>query len=82
MTISWTRLAIVRSDPFISAIFASSSSSPSALLFSALSSLARAFIAAFSSAVNPFDCVVFVALICSSFGTIWLYVVARRVVAP
>ena len=54
-------LAIVRSDPFISAIFASRSSSPSALLFSAFNSLARSFIAAFSSAVNPFGCLVFVA---------------------
>ena len=67
LTIPWTRLAIVRSDPFISAIFASRSFSPSALLFSAFSSLARSLIAAFSSAVNPFDCLAFAALICSSF---------------
>jgi hypothetical protein len=48
-----------RSGSGISAIFASTSLSPSALLLlaraSAFSSLARSFIAAFSSSVNPLD---------------------------
>src|SRR5687768_11503618 len=68
---AWSRSAMARSDPFISAIFASTSLSPSALLFSAFSSLARSLIAARSSAVNPWDflpvpfagfCVVFLGL--------------------
>src|ERR671918_206774 len=68
---------MARSEPCISAIFASTSLSPAALsLFaraSAFSSLARSFIAARSSAVNPLDvlrvvlfadfCVAFLALI-------------------
>src|SRR4029453_5860174 len=60
-TISWSRLAMTRSDPFIAAIAASRSRSPSALFLlaraSAFSSWARAFIAARSSAVNPLDVV-------------------------
>ena len=46
---------MARSVPFISAIFASRAFSPSALAASAFSSWARSFIAARSSAVNPFD---------------------------
>src|SRR3990172_515357 len=57
LTIAWIRSAKARSDSRISAIFASTSLSPAALSpfarSSALSSLARSFIAAFSSAVNP-----------------------------
>src|SRR5215218_7352641 len=49
---AWSRSAMVRSDSDISAIFAITASSASALLASALSSLARSFIAARSSAVN------------------------------
>src|SRR5687768_2245013 len=52
---AWSRLAMARSDPFISAIFASRALSPSALAASAFSSLARSFTAAFSSSVNPLD---------------------------
>src|SRR5262245_2366618 len=58
-TIAWTRLARARSGSFIAVIAARSARSPSALLLlarsSAFSSWARAFIAAFSSAVNPLD---------------------------
>jgi hypothetical protein len=62
--IAWSRLAIARSSSFIAAIAASSSRSPSARFLlarsSAFNSRARAFIAACSSAVNPFDlCVAF-----------------------
>src|SRR6516164_10617376 len=46
---------MARSDAPISAIFASSSLSPSAPAFAAFSSCARAFIAARSSVVNPLD---------------------------
>src|SRR5438874_6358451 len=60
-TIAWSRLAIARSDPFIAAIAASRSRSPSALSrlarSSAFSSRARAFIAARSASVNPWDVV-------------------------
>src|SRR5665213_225630 len=51
----WRFLAMVRSGSCIFAIAASSSVSPSALAASALSSRARSFIAAFSSALNPLD---------------------------
>src|SRR5687768_9667646 len=57
--ISWSRLAMARSDPFISPIFDRRSLSPSALSFfqraSAFSSWARSFIAARSSSENPLD---------------------------
>src|SRR5437764_9276019 len=53
---SWTRFAIARSDGDIAAIEARTALSPSALSFS---SRARALIAAFSSAVNPFSPVFF-----------------------
>jgi hypothetical protein len=57
LTIAWSRLAITRSDFGISAIFASTSLSPSALPLreprrSAFSSRERSFIASRSSAVN------------------------------
>src|SRR5437588_12096267 len=56
LTISWIRLAMSRSGFCISAIFASTSRSPSALPFSAVfSSRTRSFIAARSSAVKPVD---------------------------
>src|SRR6188768_667217 len=58
VTISWRRSAMTRSDFGISAIFASMSLSPSAALLADLSSRARSFIAARSSAVNPLDPVV------------------------
>ena len=51
--IAWSRLAMARSVPFISATFSSRAFSPSALAASAFSSLARSFIAARSAAVNP-----------------------------
>src|SRR5262245_36682389 len=54
----WSRSAIERSGPGISAIFARRARSPSSLLLAALSSWARSFIAARSSAVNlPEDAV-------------------------
>src|SRR5205807_6682616 len=58
---AWSRSAIARSDFGISAIFASKSLSPSALLArepqraAAFSSWERSFIAARSSSVNPSD---------------------------
>src|SRR5918996_1552849 len=61
LMIAWIRLAKARSACGISAIFASTSLSPSAFLAreprraSAFSSRARSFIAARSSAVNPLD---------------------------
>src|SRR5918994_2702175 len=66
VTISWIRLAIARSFPFISPTLASRSFSPSALFFSAFNSAARSFIAAFSSAENPVD--FFSAIRCSFRG--------------
>ena len=64
--IEWSRLAIARSGPFIEAIAASRSRSPSALFLfaraSAFCSWARAFIAARSSAVNDPDVLVAVRL--------------------
>jgi hypothetical protein len=58
---------MTRSGFGISAIFSSRALSPSALAASAFSSLARSFIAAFSSALNPLDfCVVFLVLIVPS----------------
>jgi hypothetical protein len=54
---AWSRFAMSRSAAGISAILSSTARSPAALsLFirsSAFSSLARSFIAAFSSSVNP-----------------------------
>ena len=59
VTIAWIRLAMARSGPGISAIFASTALSPAALSLSArasaLSSWARSFIAARSSSENPLD---------------------------
>ena len=59
VTIAWSRLAIARSDPFIAAIAASRTRSPSALFLfaraSAFSSFARSLIAAFSSSEKPPD---------------------------
>jgi hypothetical protein len=56
---AWSRSAMARSGSGISAILASTARSPAALSFparaSALSSLARSFIAARSSAENPAD---------------------------
>src|SRR5664280_255697 len=56
LTISWMRVAIARSASFISEIFSRTAASSCSLLlasFSALSSLARSFMAARSSAVKP-----------------------------
>src|SRR5947209_4141025 len=61
LMMAWSRSAMVRSDSGISAIFASTSLSPSALpargprRAAAFSSWARSFIAARSSSVNPLD---------------------------
>ena len=77
LTIAWSRSAMARSGSGISAIFASTSPSPSALSArglrrpSAFSSWARSFIAARSSSVNPSDvlsiAVVLLADFCVSF---------------
>src|SRR3954454_12455128 len=55
VTIPWSRSAMTRSDSGISAIFASTSLSPSAADLADFRSRARSFIAARSSAVNPPD---------------------------
>src|SRR5215204_5921123 len=60
LTIAWIFSARARSGSGISAIFASTSFSQSALSASAFSSLARSFIAARSSAVNPLDALLIV----------------------
>src|SRR5712692_11502164 len=70
LMIVWSRLAMVRSGSRISAIFASTALSPSAL--SAFSSWKRSFIAPRSSSVNPLDFlligVVLLAGFCVPFG--------------
>src|SRR3972149_195460 len=59
LTIAWIRLAMVRSGSGNVAIFATTVFSPHSLSLcaraSAFSSWARAFIAAFSTSVNPLD---------------------------
>src|SRR5438128_9193813 len=55
LMMAWSRSAMARSRFGISAIFASTSLSPSALPAAAFSSWARSFIAARSSSVNPLD---------------------------
>ena len=59
VTIAWSRSAMARSRAGISAIFASTSRSPSAFCPSAFSSRAHSRIAARSSAVKPADAVPF-----------------------
>src|SRR5262245_65068164 len=76
LMMAWSRSAMVRSASGISAIFASTSLSPSALpargprRASAFSSLARSLIAARSSSVNPLDAlpVVLLADFCVCFA--------------
>src|SRR5690242_3460451 len=51
---AWSRLPIARAGSSILAIASSTADSPSALAASALTSLARSRIAAFSCEVNPF----------------------------
>jgi hypothetical protein len=53
LTIAWMPLAMARSDSDSSSIFASRAFSPSSARAAALSSAARSFMAARSSAVNP-----------------------------
>src|SRR5438105_7144795 len=68
---AWSRFAMARSGPDISAIFASTALSSSALPAAAFSSRARSFTAARSSSVNPLDvfpvAVVFLADVCAAF---------------
>src|SRR6266850_3481641 len=89
-----SRFAIARSGPAISAIFATTATSASASLAAAFSSLARCFIADFSSAVNPLDvlpaavplladfCVAFVGLMGTSLFRVWLIAALRAVTDP
>jgi hypothetical protein len=78
--IAWSRSASTRSGSGISAILASTALSPAALsLFaraSAFSSLARSFIAARSSSVNPLTSLPFAVVVladfCASFFASWL----------
>src|SRR6059058_1770918 len=53
LMMAWSRLAMARSGSRISAIFASTSLSPSALREATFCSWTRSFIASFSSSVNP-----------------------------
>src|SRR6187455_861450 len=67
---------MARSDPFIAAIAASRSRSPSARFLlaraSAFSSWARAFIAARSSAVNPLDVLVLAVVLFADFCVLFV----------
>src|SRR5918992_815947 len=84
--IAWSRLAIARSGPCISAIFASTSRSPSSLFLlaraSAFNSRARSFIAARSSSVNPLDvlpvAVVLLGDFCAVFFAGFLSAIAKH----
>src|SRR5215203_5874590 len=76
--IAWSRSAMARSIPFISAIFASRALSPSALAASAFSSRARSRIAARSSAVNPLVAAVLFADVCVLFLAGFLSAIANH----
>src|SRR3989475_1568512 len=65
LVIVWSRLAMVRSGSRISAIFASTAPSPSAL--SVLSSWMRFFIAPCSSSVNPLNFLLIVVVLLADF---------------
>src|SRR2546426_5313173 len=65
LTIACSRLAIVRSGSGISAIFASTALSPSAL--SAFSSWMRSFIAPLSSSVNPLNFLLIAVVLLADF---------------
>src|SRR5262249_10340740 len=88
--IAWSRSAMTRSRPFIAAIAASTSRSPSALFLlarsSAFRSRARAFIAARSSSVNRLDflsiAVVLSAGVCAPFFAGFLSASAKHLLAP
>src|SRR6266487_3120096 len=90
LMIAWSRSAMARSDFGISAIFASTSLSPSALpgrgprRAAAFSSWARSLIAARSSFVNPFDALPVVLLAdCSvPFFAGFLSAIAKLLPAP
>src|SRR5439155_20472863 len=90
LMMAWSRSAMARSGPGISAIFASTSLSPSAFSArgprraSAFSSWKRSFIAARSSSVNPLDAlpVVLVADCCVPFFAGFLSAIARHLRAP
>src|SRR3972149_3047706 len=80
LMIAWSRLAMARSDPCISAIFAITALSPSALSArgprraSAFSSWARSFIAARSSSVNPFTVLPIAVVLLADFCVAFLVV--------
>src|SRR6266702_5757688 len=91
LMIAWSRSAMARSDFGISAIFASTSLSPSALpargprRAAAFSSWARSLIAARSSPVNPLDAVPVVLLLadfCVAFFAGFLSAIAKHLRAP
>src|SRR6266702_827911 len=87
LMMAWSRLAMTRSGFGISAIFASTSLSPSVLSplgprrAAAFSSRARSFIAARSSSVNPLDvlpiAVVLLADFCVTFVAVFFSAIAR-----
>src|SRR4030066_305251 len=80
LMIAWSRLAMARSGSGISAIFASTSLSPSALSArgprraSAFSSWTRSFIAARSSSVNPLDFLLIAVVLLADFCVAFLVV--------
>src|SRR4029450_13367446 len=85
---AWSRLAMVRSGPGISGILGRPAFSPAALSFfqrsSALSSLARSFIAARSSAENPSNAlpVVLLADLRVPFLAVLLSAIAKHLLMP
>src|SRR6476661_2842686 len=83
LMIAWSRMAMERSGSGISAIFASTSLSPSALSLaaraSAFISRARSFIAARSSSVNPLAFPVAAVLLLVGFS---VFFVAPWLMAP
>src|SRR5881396_3095324 len=90
LTMAWSRSAIARSRSGISAIFASTSLSPSPLTAraprreAAFSSWARSLIAARSSSVNPLDAlpVVLLADCCVAFFAGFLSAIAKHLREP
>jgi hypothetical protein len=90
LMMAWSRSAMARSGSGMSAIFASTSLSPSALCArgprraAAFSSWTRSFIAARSSSVNPLDAlpVVLVADCCVPFFAGFLSAIAKHLRAP
>src|SRR4029453_2482081 len=78
LMMAWIRPAMARSGSGISAIFASTSVSPSARLAAAFSSLVRSFIVARSSAVNPLKLLSLAVALCVAFFAGFLSAIANH----